>query len=230
MNFATLSPAFAGLFPAGVVAAELRGAGDAASLLPEEALSVVRAVPKRVQEFAAGRACARRALAEFGITDYPLRVAPDRQPLWPPSLIGSITHTAGLCAAVVAERTRLRALGVDTEVVGDVKRELWPTICTAPELESLAALDPTSRMAAVTLMFSAKEAFYKCQYPLTGQWLNFHDLIVNFPELAERGEFVVTPTRRLAIFDAAPSLPSHMSLRGRYRFHQGYVSAGATLA
>ena len=115
VNPAILSATFASLFPSGVVAAELRAPGDASLLLPAEAQDMSNAVPKRMQEFAAGRLCARRALAEFGVADFPVRVARDRQPLWPGFLVGSITHTAGICAAVVAERARLIALGVDTE-------------------------------------------------------------------------------------------------------------------
>ena len=84
-------------------------------------------MPKRIQEFAAGRLCARRALGEFGRRGFPIPVARDRQPFWPAGVVGSITHTAGLCAAVVAERSRLAALGVDTELGGAVKPELWPT-------------------------------------------------------------------------------------------------------
>ncbi len=114
MNPAVLSVPVGSLFPACAVAAELREPGDPALLLPEEAAFLGRAVPKRVREFAAGRLCARRALAEFGISDFPLRVADDRQAVWPSSMIGSITHTAGLCAAVVAERARIAALGLDT--------------------------------------------------------------------------------------------------------------------
>ena len=66
-NPATLSATFASLFPSGVVAAELRAPGDASLLWPEEAASVANAVPKRIQEFAAGRLCARRALAAMGV-------------------------------------------------------------------------------------------------------------------------------------------------------------------
>src|SRR5208282_3247294 len=102
-NPAHLSVSLQSLFPAGVVGAELRAPGDASLLLPAEAEFLGRAVPKRVQEFAAGRLCARRALAEFGIVDFPVRTAHDRQPVWPEFLVGSITHTEGYCAAVVAE-------------------------------------------------------------------------------------------------------------------------------
>ena len=146
-NPARLAMGLHGLFPAAVVGAEMREPGDASLLLPEEAACVGRAVPKRVQEFAAGRLCARRALAEFGITDFPVRVASDRQPLWPEFLVGSITHTDGYCAAVVAERCRLSAIGIDCEVIGRVTQELWPTILGPEEarwLDSLAAVGARS--------------------------------------------------------------------------------------
>src|ERR1700720_856307 len=121
MNPATLSPPLSGLFPAGVVAADLREPGDPALLLPAEARYLGRAIPKRAREFAAGRLCARPALAELGILDVAIEVGDDRQPIWPDSMVGSITHTAGFCAAVVAERRVVGALGLDREAVGEVK-------------------------------------------------------------------------------------------------------------
>jgi 4'-phosphopantetheinyl transferase EntD len=227
VNEPILSTTFAALFPEGVVAAELRGPGEASCLKPEEARSVERAVPKRIQEFAAGRQCARRALAELGRADVPVPVAPDRQPLWPPGVVGSITHTAGLCAAVVAESTRLAALGIDTEISGAVKSELWQTICVADESAWLSALAPGERAAAVTLLFSAKEAFYKCQYPLLGERLSFDDLCVTVLAWGQsHGAFSVRPARPVALFER---MGSAQSLPGSYRFHEEFVSAGVCL-
>ena len=231
-NPAVLSATFASLFPLGVVATELRAPGDASLLWPEEAAGVANAVPKRIQEFAAGRLCARRALKEFGITNFPVRVAHDRQPLWPASLTGSITHTAGLCAAVVAERTRMMALGVDTEVAGAAKAELWSTICTPAELAWLDTLPRADQAAAVTLIFSAKEAFYKCQYPLVGEWLNFHDLCIAPLGWGEsQGSFAVQATRPIAFLGrGTASLRAAPALQCSYRIHDGFVSAGVCLA
>ncbi|MGO8829439.1 MAG: 4'-phosphopantetheinyl transferase family protein [Steroidobacteraceae bacterium] len=221
-NPATPSSTFAALFPGSVAAAELRAPGDPRLLLPEEAQCVARAVPKRMQEFAAGRLCARRALRQFGVTQFPIRAACDRQPLWPERLIGSITHTAGLCAAVVAERARVLALGVDSEVSGAVKPELWPSICTAAELQWLDSLPTAERPAAATLIFCAKEAFYKCQYPLVGQRLDFQDVVVT-PRAwgAPQGAFALVPARPLALLDRAAG-----EVRCAYRFHEQFVSAG----
>lgn len=207
------------LFPPGVVAAQMRGAGDPSLLLPAEADCVARAVPKRIREFAAGRQCARRALAEFGVAGFALRMAQDRQPLWPDGIIGSITHTAGLCMAAVAERPRFLGLGLDCEVAGAPSEDLWPTICRASELAWIHSLPLTDRSAAVTLIFSAKEAFYKCQYPVVGEWLDFHDLQIEVAAWGVReGAFELSPTRRIAFADQ-----SALPVRGRFACVDAFV-------
>jgi 4'-phosphopantetheinyl transferase EntD len=225
MNTASLSIRLGSLFPAGAAAAELREPGDPLLLLPGEAAHLGRAVEKRVREFAAGRLCARRALAEFGIVDFPIKVADDRQPVWPASMVGSITHTAGFCGAVAAERRSLGALGLDSEVVGAVNLEIWPMICVPVETAWLDSLPESQRAAAITLIFSAKEAFYKCQYPVVRESLSFHDVTVAPMEWgAAGGVFEIHATRGIAIAKRT-ALP----LRGRYLFHEEFVTAGMGL-
>jgi 4'-phosphopantetheinyl transferase EntD len=225
MNPATLSSDLGILFPPGAVAAVLRGQGDALLLLPAEAMHVQRAVPTRVQEFAAGRLCARRALAEFGFVDFPIKVAEDRQPMWPDRMVGSITHTSGFCAAVVARRPAVVALGVDSEAVGGVNAEIWHRICGPLETAWVGSLPAPERAAAVALIFSAKEAFYKCQYAAVRQRLNFRDVRVEAPAWgASVGGFEIHPLRSLAIDEY-----STMPLQGRYLFHEGFVTAGLGL-
>jgi 4'-phosphopantetheinyl transferase EntD len=225
MNPAVLSAVLGSLFPAGTVVAELRSPANPELLLPTEGAHLGRAVPSRIQEFAAGRLCARRAMAQFGIAGFALRAADDRQPIWPPSVVGSITHTAGFCAAAVAERSRVRALGIDTEKLGKVNAEIWASICTPAEMAWVASLAPPDQAAAANLIFSAKEAFYKCQYPLTREALNFHDARVELPAFgASEGMFYIHPMRALAIAREA-ALP----LQGRYLRHKGYITAGLGL-
>jgi 4'-phosphopantetheinyl transferase EntD len=225
MNPAALSIPLGTLFPPGAVAADLRGPGSPDLLLAAEATYVGRAVPKRVQEFAAGRLCARRALAEFGIVDFPIRAAEDRQPIWPDAFVGSITHTEGYGAAVVAERRRIHALGLDSEIVGRVKVPLWASICTQSEIAWLRSLPAPEQAVAATLIFSAKEAFYKCQYPLTRERLNFLDAVVQAAtEPASMGTFSIRSTRRIAFEDHAT-----MPLQGRYLLQQEEVTAGIAI-
>src|SRR6202521_5619706 len=209
------------LFPPGALAAEMREPGDPAALLPGEKQYHRGAVQKRAEEFAAGRACAHGLLAEFGIVYFPVKVAADRQPLWPEGLVGSITHTSGFCAAVVARKQSLSAVGIDSEVAGSVKAELWRGICTPSEIAWLRSLPAGERSAAATLIFSAKEAFYKCQYPLVGERLNLNDATVEPKWGTARGGFTIHANRSLRLARHA-SLP----LEGCYLFHEEFVTTG----
>lgn len=224
-NPACLSPLLASLFPPGVVATELRKVADSALLLAGEASHLVRAFPKRIQEFAAGRLCARRALTELGFSDFPLTVSGDRRPQWPNPIVGSITHTPGFTGAVVAERRRFRAIGVDGEAVGSVAPELWPHICTPAEAAWLDALPETERGKFSALVFSAKEAFYKCQYGVTGQWLEFHDVALAFHSSdLQTGSFSVRSFKGIRLLQRET-----MPLIGRFQFHGGLVVTGMVI-
>ena len=213
------------LFPPAVVIRDRRIPGDPAELHPAEAEDVARAVPKRIAEFAAGRACARAALAELGVNEFALRAAPDRQPLWPAGFIGTITHTAGFCAAAVAPRASMLAIGLDTEIVGAPTQDIWPTIARSEELAWVRTLPPGEQPAAVTLLFAVKEALYKCQYPLVGEWLDFHDLRVEADGWGKStGTFAVCATRSIG-FARRVALP----IVGRYLFHEHFVSAAVAV-
>jgi 4'-phosphopantetheinyl transferase EntD len=224
-NPARLSIRLSELFPHGALTAELQGAGDPRALYPEEAKHLGKAVRKRVEEFAAGRLCARLLLGEFGTDNFAIEVGPGRQPLWPPALVGSITHTTGFCAAVVAPRMSLRSVGIDTEIAGGVKPELWRGICTPEESAWLRSLSSVEQIAAATVIFSAKEAFYKCQFPLTQQYLGFHDVSVELPEWDQRrGSFTVRANRRIDL-DTKAAWP----LQGLYLFHEQFITSGIAL-
>ena len=219
---ATLSARLRDLFPPNVLTAELAGAGETTTLLPAEAQYVASAVAERQQEFAAGRACARLLLAQFGIRGFALRAADDRQPLWPEALVGSITHTEHFCAVVVAEKTGLSGVGIDSEISGRVKSELWKRILTAAERAWLDTLEVSQQAAAATLIFSAKEAFYKSQYPLMRQKLHFQDATIETQWGSQRGSFTVHAPSALAAQGKA-------GLQGRYLFHEQFVTTGIAL-
>jgi len=187
---------------------------------------MARAVPKRMREFAAGRQCAHRLLAELGAVDAPLLVGRNREPLWPPDIVGSITHTEGMCAAVAARRTHLGALGIDAETADAVKEELFAPICTDEELEWLRACAGPRRALMAALIFSAKEAFHKGQFSMTGEWLGFEDVAVELDVLGSaHGEFVIRPQRALALSEHQPPPWS-----GRFLFDDRYVVTGVGLS
>jgi 4'-phosphopantetheinyl transferase EntD len=221
-NPASLSTCLCELFPQGALTAELRGCGDPAALYPDEARHLQKAVQKRAEEFAAGRLCARLLLREFGVRNFAVEVGAHRQPLWPEDLVGSITHTSGFCAAVVAPKACLRSVGIDTEIAGSVKTQLWRGICTPSETSWLRSLPQSEQLGAATLIFSAKEAFYKCQFALTQERLGFHDISVELPAWGEkRGAFWISANRSIEL-ECHAALP----LQGQYLFHEQFITSG----
>ncbi|HEX3836269.1 MAG TPA: 4'-phosphopantetheinyl transferase superfamily protein [Steroidobacteraceae bacterium] len=213
----TAAPQIAALFSTGAVAYQTRETISADALLPQERQFLSGAVPKRIHEFAGGRACARAALADLGYPGAALPMNADRTPLWPPGATGSITHTDTFCAAVVAPTRQIRAVGLDAEPAHSVKPELWRRICTPEELAILAAQDQQSALSAATLIFSAKEAFYKCQYALTREWLGFADIRVTL----DANRFTVEATRSLQIAGLVPG-----PWRGSHRREAQFVITG----
>jgi 4'-phosphopantetheinyl transferase EntD len=78
-------------------------------------------------------------------------------------------------------------------------------------------------------VFAAKEAFYKCQYPSTREWLSFSDLrIVPLEWSMLQGSFQVEARRTLGVFAAQRSGAPH-ALHTAYRFHEEFVTAGVAL-
>jgi 4'-phosphopantetheinyl transferase EntD len=214
-----------GLFPQGVVAAELRGPVDASSLHPQERHACDKFTSKRLEEFTAGRACARRALAEFGMVGVPLPVDSDRRPRWPRFLVGSITHTTGFCGAAVAGRNQFKAIGLDAEHIAHVTRAVWSQICTADEARFLKSRPRREQAKIAAITFSAKEAFYKCQYGVTGGWLDFHDLAV---EIDSEDETCGIFTIRL-LSEEASAVLKISSPKGRFRIAGELVFTGVAL-
>jgi 4'-phosphopantetheinyl transferase EntD len=157
------------------VAVEVAGETDfAGELLPDEAAGLSeRAVAGRRREFTAGRVCARRALSSLGVHGRPVPTSPSRAPIWPAGTTGSITHTAGYCAAAVARHADVRAVGIDAEQRVILPQNVRRSICLPEELAWCAEQTGEDWWPAVH--FSVKEVVYKLWHPIVGTWLDFHD-------------------------------------------------------
>jgi 4'-phosphopantetheinyl transferase EntD len=225
-NPAIASPALARLFGPAIATAELRGTADAALLDPAEAACCTGFAPKRIADFTAGRLCARRALAALGVAASAVTVNADRTPRWPPQIVGSISHTAAFCCAAVARQADARSIGVDAEVIGGVTAELNELLFTESEIALLSALPDGQRRIAATLFFSAKESFYKCQYPITRAWIDFHEATI-VPLTADwtGGSFRIDTDYRRFGLDAVAPLPLH----GRFVVEGDLLLTGVAL-
>ena len=197
----------AGVFPddVAVVVSELGDATD--ELWPEEAALVAGAVLKRRREFARGRVNARQALALLGVPATSLLVGPKREPLWPEGIVGSITHDESLCVVAVASSGTYAGIGVDIEPEDGLEPAVADRIWSPAEAEHAALRTDMSEAVASRLVFSAKEAFYKCQFPLTRTFVGFKEVSVRLGD----GDF------ELRLENAIADLPAGMRLRGVWR-------------
>ena len=202
------------LVPSGVLVVEADEAAWRAEPMPEEAPQVARAVEKRRREFAAGRSCARRALARMGFPGFAVLTGPNREPLWPPGVVGSITHCAGYCAAAVARGDEVHGIGIDAEVNAALSPDVARMICTQAEREA-AARRPGINWPV--LVFSAKESIYKAWYPRTLRWLGYHDAELTFD--LDRHRFQA----RLQPPSPAPDDPPGEAFEGRFAITDGHV-------
>ncbi|MER7461274.1 hypothetical protein [Streptomyces sp. NPDC097981] len=103
-----------------------------------------RVSPRRRREYLAGRAAARDALAVLGLGGYPVARTPRGVPVWPPGVVGSISHSAHWAVAIAVPADVATHCGIDIE-------------------EPVRPCDPS-----VLELHSAREAVYKALSPGTG--------------------------------------------------------------
>jgi 4'-phosphopantetheinyl transferase EntD len=167
------------LLPPTVMTAEAFGAPARTRLFPGEDAAVATADPARQAEFAAGRACARAALARLGVPPGPVLPGRAGEPQWPPGVVGSLTHCPGYRACAVAGAGDVAGIGIDAEPCRALPAGLLAVVATGRERRQLAELAAAS--AGVPwdlLLFCGKEAAYKAWFPLTGRRLRWASVLV----------------------------------------------------
>ncbi|MFK8115405.1 MAG: 4'-phosphopantetheinyl transferase [Rubripirellula sp.] len=132
---------------------------------------------KRDREFRLGRLCASRALQSFDVSTF-VAVAEDRSPVWPEGMVGSISHSNRSVWAAVSRKTEILSIGIDTETTQKVGSfDIRESIANDAEWNVLASLN-FDQATTLALVFSAKESFYKCWYPVTKQFFDFSQATV----------------------------------------------------
>jgi enterobactin synthetase component D len=154
----------------------------------EPPATIQRSVAKRQAEFLAGRICARAALQQLEGLNFVPEIGEDRAPVWPAHLCGSITHSTGRAAAIVAQKRHWRGLGMDLENLLDPERaeRLAAEILTPAELQRMANGRRDQLALWVTLTFSVKESLFKALYPIVRQRFYFeHAEVLEWTEGGE---------------------------------------------
>lgn len=191
-------------------------------LYAEEREAMARAVESRIREFATGRHCARLAMGRLGRSATAIGRGEAGSPIWPPGVVGSITHCAGYRAAAVANSSDLASVGIDAEPAAALPDHVLELVSLPEERSPLTELaDRCPEISWDRLLFSAKESVYKACWPLLHRFLEFDQAEISIaPDPADSSR---------GTFDAHLLVPvgdSRLSgaLRGRY------VQAGGLVA
>ncbi len=162
-----------------------------------------RASPQRIRSFVAGRLCAEEALrrlnasldghvrsgeaeplAPAGASAIPAAVGLGLhgEPLWPSmraqQVLGSITHSERWAVALVCPRDLIQGIGIDCEERMDAQAHAAARqVCFTPqEFKRFPELARDTALA--TVVYAAKEAFYKAIWPRVQRFVDFMEVEV----------------------------------------------------
>lgn len=153
-------------------------------LFQEELKLIVHSSLKRQEDFSSGRWCAHFSVKKLKKAPFPilreerfLNTSLQKMPKWPLPWKGSISHTEGLWGAAVTHENSILGMGIDVEKWKKKAFEgedgfsvrLANKVTSKEELHALMNLPLGLRQKALAVLFSAKEALYKCLCNLTVQ-------------------------------------------------------------
>jgi 4'-phosphopantetheinyl transferase EntD len=172
-----------------------------AGLAAAEQQRAAQLAPVRRRDFVAGRTALRLALGRCEDA-----IASDERgaPVLPAGWVGSLSHKAGLAAALVAP-VGAGHIGIDLERAVAPRGDIARRILTEREQAALA-----DRGRGVTLRFAIKEAIYKAIDPYVRRYVGFTEV-----ELDLHGEAVAVTT----------ALP--FAIEASWREHAGHWLATA---
>lgn len=132
------------------------------------------ATTKRQVDFLAGRYIARKALREFRIDISHIPNNENRAPIWPESVVASISHSnsAAVCAASLSCHNNYLGVDVENWISPRNAKKIMRLVIDSHEEKFLRHVD-ISFEKALTITFSAKESLFKALYNHVGNNFNF---------------------------------------------------------
>lgn len=170
---------------------------------------------RRLHQSRSARALAIDLLCVQGQAADEIPKRADGAPVWPEGFVGSLSHTDGYAAAVVARTDACVALGIDVEPAEPLPGDAGSLVLTADEAAWVASCAVT-RPEMARLVFCAKECVHKAIHPLRGAWLEFSDVGIEYD--AQAGSFVPRP-----LTPAAGAAFSGLQAQGRVFLREGHL-------
>jgi enterobactin synthetase component D len=139
--------------------------------LPE---TLQQAWPKRQAAYLAGRYCTAQAMRHHNQCVQQVPMGADRSIQWPLGVVGSIAHSDSKVFAVIGRQQEVALLGVDYEpYLSDKALDTVREVIRCPD-EAYQRHDLSMQSSMwLTLLFAAKEAFFKALAPRIGCYIDF---------------------------------------------------------
>lgn len=174
-----------------------------------------RAVRRRQLSFLAGRLCAEHALLISGheLTE-PIGWRESGEPNWPQGWTGSISHTGRVALSMVSPRTGRFGIGIDAEeVLNDQTLQDVLQVCAHKAERHLVTGGPDRGRLAATVMFCAKEAYYKAIHGEVQRFVDFDEMGLGELDLRS-GLFSLKPTAHSHYPNDLPSAKGRFVIDG----------------
>jgi 4'-phosphopantetheinyl transferase EntD len=142
-------------------------------------------------------------------------------PLFPRGICGAITHTTDYCAATVADTGAYASVGIDAEVLRPLNPGVVNLTTLPEERTALTRMPEIPGVSWPVVLFSAKEAFFKCYFPLFRHYIDFTHARV---ELSSSGVFVIEP-----FADAVDSRMRSRQFMGHFSIDGGLVRSAIVI-
>ncbi|RXJ71045.1 phosphopantetheinyl transferase [Veronia nyctiphanis] len=138
---------------------------------------IVKSVKKRQAEYLAGRYLAKLAQERLNGIASEIATGPQREPLWPNGLIGSISHhqSQAVCA-LTKQSNPEQGIGIDIESVVDEETQAALIKTVVIEEERMLLKNYFTESEGLTAIFSAKESIFKACYPQVKGYFDFLDV------------------------------------------------------
>ena len=146
---------------------------------------------ERQADYFFGRLAARQALAALGLGHHDVGTGAFREPLWPAGILGSISHNDKYAVAVAIDQAYTGGIGVGIDIESVLNRAtlalIEQSVLSSSELDYLRKLNtPVALEILMSLVFSAKESFFKASFNTVGRYFDFDAIALKSVDMDRR--------------------------------------------
>lgn len=138
-------------------------------------------VIQRQAQFLAGRLAAQNSLHANNYKPVNIGIGSHKQPIWPSGVIGSISHASNISISTVLDTDMHSGCGLDIQAlltVDEIKHSISIILSQQDQIIFPTLKDSLANSQLETLIFSAKESYFKSVFNSIGKYFNFNDISI----------------------------------------------------